>query len=146
MLFIFSTSVLIRHLWQLKTIVFLQWCLIQVRVLRERFFYSVNVLKDRWASVAYGFNKGTEEKVKEKSQRSLFQLELNFIKLFFNWRNFQKRAELDVGWVPVAQWWNNRIKILRWGVRMPKSNTPGYIFTTLHFLCSLWIGANKLEC
>ncbi len=28
MLFIFSTPVLIRHLWQLKTIVFLHWCLI----------------------------------------------------------------------------------------------------------------------
>ena len=29
MLFIFSTPVFIRHLWQLKTIVFLQWCLIR---------------------------------------------------------------------------------------------------------------------
>ncbi len=28
MLFIFSTSVLIRHLWQLKTVVFLHWGLI----------------------------------------------------------------------------------------------------------------------
>ncbi len=28
MLFIFSTLQLIRHLWQLKTIVFLHWCLI----------------------------------------------------------------------------------------------------------------------
>jgi hypothetical protein len=28
MLFIFSTPVLIRHLWQLKTAVFLHWCLI----------------------------------------------------------------------------------------------------------------------
>ncbi len=28
MLFIFSTPVLIRHLWQLKTLVFLHWCLI----------------------------------------------------------------------------------------------------------------------
>ncbi len=27
MLFIFSTPVLIRHLWQLKTVVFLHWCL-----------------------------------------------------------------------------------------------------------------------
>jgi hypothetical protein len=26
MLFIFSTPVLIRHLWQLKTVVFLHWC------------------------------------------------------------------------------------------------------------------------
>ncbi len=26
MLFIFSTPVLIRHLWQLKTVVFLYWC------------------------------------------------------------------------------------------------------------------------
>ncbi len=26
MLFIFSTPVLIRHLWQLKTAVFLHWC------------------------------------------------------------------------------------------------------------------------
>ncbi len=28
MLFIFSTPVLIRHLWQLKTVAFLHWCLI----------------------------------------------------------------------------------------------------------------------
>ncbi len=28
MMFIFSTPVLIRHLWQLKTVVFLPWCLI----------------------------------------------------------------------------------------------------------------------
>jgi hypothetical protein len=28
MLFIFSTPELIRHLWQLKTAVFLHWCLI----------------------------------------------------------------------------------------------------------------------
>jgi hypothetical protein len=28
MLFIFSTPVVIRHLWQLKTVVFLHWCLI----------------------------------------------------------------------------------------------------------------------
>ncbi len=28
MLFIFSTLVLIRHQWQLKTVVFLHWCLI----------------------------------------------------------------------------------------------------------------------
>ncbi len=27
MLFIFSTPVLIRHLWQLKTVIFLHWCL-----------------------------------------------------------------------------------------------------------------------
>jgi hypothetical protein len=28
MWFLFSTPVLIRHLWQLKTVVFLHWCLI----------------------------------------------------------------------------------------------------------------------
>jgi hypothetical protein len=28
MLFIFSTPLLIRHLWQLKTVIFLYWCLI----------------------------------------------------------------------------------------------------------------------
>jgi hypothetical protein len=33
MLFIFSTPVLIRHLWQLKTVVFLHWCLIRTVLL-----------------------------------------------------------------------------------------------------------------
>ncbi len=33
MLFIFSTSVLIRHLLQLKTVVFLNWCLIHTFLL-----------------------------------------------------------------------------------------------------------------
>jgi hypothetical protein len=35
MLFIFSTSVLIRHLWQLKTIVFLHECLIHIVQLQD---------------------------------------------------------------------------------------------------------------
>ncbi len=35
MLFIFSTPVIIRHLWQLKTIVFLHWCLIRTVLLHE---------------------------------------------------------------------------------------------------------------
>ncbi len=33
MLFIFSTPVLIRHLWQLKTVFFLHWCLIRTVLL-----------------------------------------------------------------------------------------------------------------
>ncbi len=33
MLFMFSAPVLIRHLWQLKTVVFLHWCLIHVVLL-----------------------------------------------------------------------------------------------------------------
>ncbi len=33
MLFIFSTPVLVRHLWQLKTVVFLHWCLIRADLL-----------------------------------------------------------------------------------------------------------------
>jgi hypothetical protein len=33
MLLIFSTPVLIRHLWQLKTVVFLHWCLIRTVLL-----------------------------------------------------------------------------------------------------------------
>jgi hypothetical protein len=35
MLFIFSTIVLIRYLWQLKTVVFLHWCLICAILLSE---------------------------------------------------------------------------------------------------------------
>jgi hypothetical protein len=34
MLSIFSTPELIRHLWQLKTVVFLHWCLIRAVILR----------------------------------------------------------------------------------------------------------------
>jgi hypothetical protein len=33
MLFIFSIPVLIRHLWELKTVVFLHWCLLRRAVL-----------------------------------------------------------------------------------------------------------------
>jgi hypothetical protein len=33
MLFIFSTPVSIRYLWQLKTVVFLHWCLIRSVIL-----------------------------------------------------------------------------------------------------------------
>jgi hypothetical protein len=33
MYFIFSTPVLIRNLWQLKTVVFLHWCLIRALLL-----------------------------------------------------------------------------------------------------------------
>ncbi len=35
MLFIFSTPVLIRHLWQVKTFVFLLWCLISALPLHK---------------------------------------------------------------------------------------------------------------
>ncbi len=38
MLFIVSTSVLIRHLWQLETVVFLHWCLICVVHLSPGFY------------------------------------------------------------------------------------------------------------
>jgi len=38
MLFIFSTPGLIRHLWQLKTVVYLHWCLIQVDLLKQEMY------------------------------------------------------------------------------------------------------------
>ncbi len=41
MLFIFSTPVLIRNLWQLKTVVFLHWCLIHAAALFEKKKYAV---------------------------------------------------------------------------------------------------------
>jgi hypothetical protein len=37
MLFIFSATVLIRHLWQLKTVVFLHYCLIHAVLLKISF-------------------------------------------------------------------------------------------------------------
>jgi hypothetical protein len=40
MFFNFSTPVLIRHLWQLKTVVFLHWCLKLSVVLAMFFFYN----------------------------------------------------------------------------------------------------------
>ncbi len=45
MLFVFSTPVLIRHLWQLKTVVFLHWCLICVVLLyNHRNLYCVSFM------------------------------------------------------------------------------------------------------
>jgi hypothetical protein len=35
MVFIFSTTVLIKHLWRLKTVVFLHWCLIHADLIDE---------------------------------------------------------------------------------------------------------------
>ena len=43
MLFIFSMPVLVRHLWQLKTIIFLYWCLI-----RAVLFLSCSILAQRF--------------------------------------------------------------------------------------------------
>ncbi len=40
MLFIFSTPELIRNLWQLKTAVFLHWCIIRAVPLLETWFWS----------------------------------------------------------------------------------------------------------
>jgi hypothetical protein len=37
-LFIFSTPELIRNLWQLKTAVFLHWCLLRALPLKTPFF------------------------------------------------------------------------------------------------------------
>ncbi len=38
-MFIFSTPVLIRHMWQLKTVVFLHWCLICAVPLNHKLFH-----------------------------------------------------------------------------------------------------------
>ncbi len=50
MLFIFSTPVLIRHLWPLKTVVFTYWCLIRALLLRNKYIaecskFSVRIHK-----------------------------------------------------------------------------------------------------
>jgi hypothetical protein len=39
MMFIFSTPVLIRHLWQLKTVVFLHWCILRAVPLKNVLFH-----------------------------------------------------------------------------------------------------------
>ncbi len=39
-MFIFSTPVLIRHLWQLNTAVFLQWCLMCSVILARPLYYA----------------------------------------------------------------------------------------------------------
>jgi len=43
MLFIFSTPVLIRHLWQLKTVVSLHWCLILGVPLKDMYLQWMNM-------------------------------------------------------------------------------------------------------
>ncbi len=49
MLFIFSTTVLIRNLWQLKTVVFLHWCLIRFVLFTQNFIrIGSGLLIDKW--------------------------------------------------------------------------------------------------
>jgi hypothetical protein len=48
----FSTPVLIRHLWQLKTIVFLHWCLLCALLLLKAFSRSNTLAYSLGASVA----------------------------------------------------------------------------------------------
>ncbi len=55
MLFIFSTPVLFRHLCQLKTVVFLHWCIIHV-VLLEYIIVSMLRLLSKLALPARGFS------------------------------------------------------------------------------------------
>ncbi len=38
-MFIFSTPVLIRHLWQFKTVVFLHWCLMHALLFKNNNYY-----------------------------------------------------------------------------------------------------------
>ncbi len=40
-MFIFSMLVLIRHLWQLETVVFLHWCLIHAPILSQFFVNKI---------------------------------------------------------------------------------------------------------
>ncbi len=47
---IFSTPQLIRNLWQLKTVVFLHWCLIRAVPLKS--IKMLNISVDRTATVA----------------------------------------------------------------------------------------------
>ncbi len=44
MLFIFTTPVIIRHLWQLNTVVFLHWCLIDAVLFRFFRFVLINAI------------------------------------------------------------------------------------------------------
>jgi hypothetical protein len=48
MLFIFSTPVLIRHLWQLKTVVYVQCCLMRAVLFQdtEHFLCRVSTIND----------------------------------------------------------------------------------------------------
>jgi hypothetical protein len=57
MLFIFSTPVLIRHLQQLKTVVFLDWCLKRAVLLFSYIVYNVNVKTFFYISLIKSPNK-----------------------------------------------------------------------------------------
>ncbi len=49
MLFISSTPVLIRHLWQLKTVISLHWCLIRALLLHHRIaVHYLSIVVDAW--------------------------------------------------------------------------------------------------
>ncbi len=65
MLFIFSTTVLIRHLWQLKTVVFLHWCLICV-VLFDEVGYHL-----KYCHVIFEIEKNIVLTLNVKLQRNL---------------------------------------------------------------------------
>ncbi len=57
MLFIFSTPVFIRHMWKLKTIVFLHWCLIHAFLLILIFMCILSMFCNRKIIKKYQFFK-----------------------------------------------------------------------------------------
>ncbi len=57
MWFIFSTAVLMRHLWQLKKIVFLHWCLICAVLLLVSWRLPIRLLKLRRFKKFFFFHK-----------------------------------------------------------------------------------------
>jgi hypothetical protein len=58
MLFIFSTPVVIRHMWQLKNVVFLHLCLIGA-VLLEPFLICIYLMDQRFHPAKYKSSKFT---------------------------------------------------------------------------------------
>ncbi len=56
MKFIFSMPVLIRHLWQLKTVVFLHWCLIcTVPIIEVALKWRHQLIKEFWRHLEFKF-------------------------------------------------------------------------------------------
>jgi hypothetical protein len=70
MLFMLSTPMLIRHLWKLKTVIFLHWCLIHALLLTKTFL-RVGKTETKMVSMCiFQTERGEREREKWKVNRN----------------------------------------------------------------------------
>jgi hypothetical protein len=126
MLFIFSTPVLIRHLWLLKTVVFLHWC--QIPAVKPSTIF-VNKSVPKWSPILHSnpYRRERLSKVDLQSRWAALRIQI----LFFNKTSYGNYEVNCTEPSPsVSFTWLSSSLAYKCYVRpkgFPRTNTPAYL-------------------